>query len=114
MRVVVLGAAGKAFCAGHDLKEMRAHDEHAYQQALFAKCRGVMSKLNHMPQPVIARVQGMATAGRLPIGRELRSRGGRDGGAFCGVGRARRVVLLDFRRWRSAAISRASARWKCC
>ncbi|MGR3912977.1 MAG: enoyl-CoA hydratase, partial [Gammaproteobacteria bacterium] len=62
VRVVVLGAAGKAFCAGHDLKEMRAHDAHAYQQALFAKCSGVMSKLTHMPQPVIARVQGMATA----------------------------------------------------
>jgi len=62
VRVVVLGAAGKAFCAGHDLKEMRAHDDHAYQQALFAKCSGVMSQLTAMPQPVIARVQGMATA----------------------------------------------------
>ena len=62
VRVVVLGAAGKAFCAGHDLKEMRAHDDHAYQQALFAKCSGVMSQLIALPQPVIARVQGMATA----------------------------------------------------
>ena len=61
-RVVVLAAAGKAFCAGHDLKQMRAHDDHAYQHALFTKCSGIMRKLVRLPQPVIARVQGMATA----------------------------------------------------
>ena len=61
-RVVVLGAAGKAFCAGHDLKEMRVHDDRDYQQKLFETCSEVMSKLVALPQPVIARVQGMATA----------------------------------------------------
>lgn len=62
VRVVILGAAGKAFCAGHDLKQMRAHRSRAYQLALFAKCSRVMTRLAQLPQPVIARVQGMATA----------------------------------------------------
>jgi len=62
VRVVVLAAAGKAFCAGHDLKQMRAHDSREYQRALFAKCSAVMTRLPALPQPVIARVHGMATA----------------------------------------------------
>jgi enoyl-CoA hydratase/carnithine racemase len=61
-RVVVLAAAGKAFCAGHDLKEMRAHPDQAYQQALFDRCSRMMLSLTRIPQPVIARVHGLATA----------------------------------------------------
>lgn len=61
-RVVVLGAAGKAFCAGHNLKEMIAQPELAAYQALFAKCSKVMLAIAHLPVPVIARVQGIATA----------------------------------------------------
>ena len=62
VRVLVLAANGKAFCAGHDLKQMRQHDDHAYQHGLFSKCSGIMTKLTTLPQPVIAKVQGMATA----------------------------------------------------
>ena len=62
VRVVVLAGAGKAFCAGHDLKEMRANPDKAYQQALFRKCGRMMMKLVALPQPVIARVHGMAVA----------------------------------------------------
>lgn len=62
VRVVVLAGAGKAFCAGHDLKEMRASPDKAYQQALFKKCGRMMMKLVELPQPVIARVHGMAVA----------------------------------------------------
>ncbi len=62
MRVVVLACAGKAFCAGHDLKEMRANPGKEYQQALFRKCGRMMMTLTEMPQPVIARVHGMAVA----------------------------------------------------
>src|SRR5262245_31973661 len=62
IRVVVLTGAGKAFCAGHDLKEMRAKPDQAYYQALFKQCSQVMLSLNRLPQPVIARVQGLATA----------------------------------------------------
>ena len=62
VRVVVLAAAGKAFCAGHDLKEMRSHPDKAFQSALFEQCSRVMMTINRIPQPVIARVHGLATA----------------------------------------------------
>jgi enoyl-CoA hydratase/carnithine racemase len=62
-RVVVLAAAGKGFSAGHDLKEMRAHaDDGAWQARLFENCSRMMLKLTELPQPVIARVHGIATA----------------------------------------------------
>ncbi len=61
-RVVVLAAEGKAFCAGHDLREMRAQPSHEYYQRLFAQCSAVMLSLTRLPVPVIARVQGIATA----------------------------------------------------
>ena len=61
-RVVVLGAAGKAFCPGHNLKEMIAQPELAYYQKLFAQCSRVMLAIQKLPAPVIARVQGIATA----------------------------------------------------
>jgi enoyl-CoA hydratase/carnithine racemase len=62
VRVVVLAAAGKAFCAGHDLKQMRAEPSLAYYQKLFAQCSRMMQSLQRLPVPVIARVQGIATA----------------------------------------------------
>jgi enoyl-CoA hydratase/carnithine racemase len=61
LRVVVIAGAGKAFCAGHDLKEMRANPGKAFMQALFSQC-GRMMTITEMPQPVIARVHGIATA----------------------------------------------------
>jgi len=60
-RVVVLGAAGTAFCSGHDLAEMAGRSESDYR-ALFARCSQVMQQIRRLPQPVIARVQGLATA----------------------------------------------------
>jgi enoyl-CoA hydratase/carnithine racemase len=60
-RVVVLGALGQAFCAGHDLAEMVGQTEAAYRE-LFELCTRVMLGLRNLPQPVIARVQGIATA----------------------------------------------------
>jgi len=62
VRVVVLAAQGKAFCAGHDLKEMRAQPSLEYYQELFARCTRMMLTLQRLPVPVIARVQGIATA----------------------------------------------------
>jgi len=62
VRVVVLGAEGKAFCAGHDLKEMRATPSLDYYQRLFAQCSKTMLSVQHLPVPVIARVHGIATA----------------------------------------------------
>jgi enoyl-CoA hydratase/carnithine racemase len=60
VRVVVLAGAGKHFSAGHDLREMRAHPDEAWQAELFARCSRVMTALVDLPQPVIARVQGAA------------------------------------------------------
>jgi enoyl-CoA hydratase/carnithine racemase len=62
VRAVVIAAAGKAFCAGHDLKEMIARPELAYYQDLFARCSRMMLAIQKLPVPVIARVQGIATA----------------------------------------------------
>jgi enoyl-CoA hydratase/carnithine racemase len=62
VRVVILAAAGKAFCAGHNLKEMIAQPDLAYYQALFAQCSRMMLAIQQLPVPVIARVQGVATA----------------------------------------------------
>ncbi len=61
-RALVLAAQGKAFCAGHNLKEMRAQPELGYYQQLFARCTRMMLALRQLPLPVIARVQGVATA----------------------------------------------------
>ena len=62
VRVVVLGAMGKGFCAGHDIKEIRALKELPKIEALFAKCSRMMQTITALPQPVIARVQGAAAA----------------------------------------------------
>ena len=63
IRVIVLAAAGKGFSAGHDLKEMRAHaPDNAWQRELFDTCSRMMVRVTSVPQPVIARVHGIATA----------------------------------------------------
>ena len=62
VRVVVIAGAGKAFCAGHDLKEMRANHSKEFMQALFRQCGELMLTITRLPQPVIARVHGIATA----------------------------------------------------
>ena len=61
-RVVVIAALGKAFCAGHDLKEMRADPSQAYYERLFEQCGRMMMTIQRLPVPVIARVHGIATA----------------------------------------------------
>ena len=62
VRVVVIAAEGKAFCAGHDLKEMRSDPSLEYYERLFAQCSEMMLTIQRLPVPVIARVQGIATA----------------------------------------------------
>jgi len=62
VRAIVIAANGKAFCAGHDLKQMRANPEQDYYRDLFARCGRLMASILRQPQPVIARVHGIATA----------------------------------------------------
>lgn len=62
VRCVVVASAGKAFCAGHDLKQMRSNPRQEYYEDLFQRCGRVMQSIVNMPVPVIARVHGMATA----------------------------------------------------
>jgi enoyl-CoA hydratase/carnithine racemase len=62
VHVVVIAGAGPAFCAGHDLKEMRANPQRASHQALFAQCSRLMQAVVKLPKPVIARIHGIATA----------------------------------------------------
>jgi len=62
VKVVVLAAAGPAFCAGHDLREMRAYPREAAYAATFARCAELMTAIVRLPKPVIAKVHAMATA----------------------------------------------------
>ena len=62
VKVVVIGGAGPGFCAGHDLREMRAEPRREVYEALFAQCSRLMLAIVRLPKPVIARVHGVATA----------------------------------------------------
>jgi enoyl-CoA hydratase/carnithine racemase len=62
VKVVVIGGAGPAFCAGHDLRELRANPDRGSYQATFAHCSRLMTSIVRLPKPVIARVHGIATA----------------------------------------------------
>jgi enoyl-CoA hydratase/carnithine racemase len=62
VRAVVIAGAGRGFCAGHDMKEIHAHPDAAWQQGLFDACAAMMLAIVRLPQPVIARVHGVAAA----------------------------------------------------
>ena len=80
VRCVVLAAEGKAFCAGHDLREMQATRKLDYYKALFAQCSRVMRWIQELPVPVIARVHGIATAaGFAQVGLVQRNMAARTG-----------------------------------
>ena len=63
VRAVIIEGAGRGFCAGHDLKELRAHSgDRAFYQQIFKQCSRLMTTVTTLPQPVIAKVHGIATA----------------------------------------------------
>ena len=62
VKIVVIAGAGPAFCAGHDLREIRAEPGRAAYEALFEQCSRLMTRIVRLPKPVIARVHGVATA----------------------------------------------------
>ncbi len=67
VRVVVIAGAGSAFCSGHDLREVRSFPDREGVQALFALCSRLMQRIVNLPKPVIARVQGVASAAGLQL-----------------------------------------------
>lgn len=67
IKVVVIAGAGKVFCSGHDLKEMRADSSYENMLKLFTQCSDMMLTMNRLPQPVIAKVHAMATAAGCQI-----------------------------------------------
>jgi len=62
VRVVILAARGRGFCSGHDLKEIRAMGDVQTVESLFARCSRMMLTITRVPQPVVAKVHGLATA----------------------------------------------------
>lgn len=62
VRVVIIAGTGKAFCTGHDMKEMRSHHDETFLNKLLGDCSRMMQMIVNLPQPVIASVQGIATA----------------------------------------------------
>lgn len=62
IRVVMIQANGRAFCAGHDLREVRSSEEYAFHHDLMSRCSAMMVKIHQLKQPVIAKVRGIATA----------------------------------------------------
>ena len=118
IRGVVLAAEGSAFSAGHDLKEItaRRHDSdggRAYTREIMDRCSAVMQSILRLPQPVIAAVEGTATASgcQLVATCDLAVAGG--GARFCTpgvhIGLFCSTPMVAFR-----AMSRPSMRWKCC
>ena len=114
VRVVVLAGAGRAFCAGHDLTEMRAHIDHAWQRALFDACTAMMLKLTQIAAAGDRARAWRGRGGGLPAGVDVRSRRGGGSREVRPVGHQRRHLLHDTRGRAWRATSRASARWSCC
>ena len=95
-RVVVLAAEGRGFSAGHDLKEMRAHaGDEAWQRRLFDDCSRMMLALTRLPQPVIARVHGIATAAGCQLVSMCDLAVAADTATFATPRRQHRRLLLD-------------------
>ncbi len=114
VRVVVLAGSGKAFCAGHNLKEMAAHPELACYQQLFAQCSRVMLSIQNLPVPVIARVHGMATAAGCQLVAQCDLAGGQYRGSFATSGINYGLFCLDPQRSFGAQCAYQAGRWKCC
>jgi 1,4-dihydroxy-2-naphthoyl-CoA synthase len=113
VRVVAITGQGRAFCAGHDLKEMAGQRERAKLTELFGQCSQVMLSLTRLPQPVIALVDGVAAAAGCQLvaacdRRSPRPMPGSPPRASSTGCSARR------RWWRCRVTSRASTPWRCC
>jgi enoyl-CoA hydratase/carnithine racemase len=118
VRAVVLAANGPAFCAGHDMRELLARRTdpdggRAYFAQLMDQCCAVMLAIVRLPQPVIAAVQGAATAAGCQLVATCDLAVASAGAGFCTPG-VNIGLFCSTRWWRSRATSRASTRWRCC
>jgi len=86
IKVVIIGAEGPAFCAGHDLKEIRANPGRAAYEALFEQCSRLMQSIVKLPQPVIAKVQGFAYAAGCQLVATCDLAVAAEGATFCTPG----------------------------
>ena len=98
VRVVVIGAQGKAFCPGHDLKQMKANPSLEYYQSFFAQCTTLMMTIQRLPRAGNRARARSCDRRRLPARRDVRPRSRIGRREICGVGHQRRSVLLDTRR----------------
>ena len=98
IRVVILAASGKGFCAGHDLKEIRALKELPKIEQLFGQCSRMMQTITALPQPVIARVQGAAAAAGCQLVAQCDLAIASDAAKFVTSGRDLGLLLLHPRR----------------
>jgi enoyl-CoA hydratase/carnithine racemase len=110
VHVVVLAGAGKGFCAGHDLKEIKALKELPKIEALFNQCSRMMQTIPTLPQPVIAKVQGAAAAAGCQLVAQCDLAIASDMAKFVTSG-----VNWGFSdAWRRSGQPRTSTRWRCC
>ena len=114
VRVVVLAARGRGFCAGHDLKELRAMGGVAEVEALFARCSRMMMTLARLPQPVIAKVHGLATAAGCQLVATCDLAVASSAATFATPGVNIGAFCCHARAWRSAGRSAGSTPWRCC
>jgi enoyl-CoA hydratase/carnithine racemase len=107
-RVVVITGQGRAFCAGHDMKEIAHERERGKLTELFGQCSQVMLSLTRLPQPVIALVDGVAAAAGCQLVAACDLALATTNGRFATSG-------VKYRRWwRCRATCRASPLWRCC
>ena len=109
--VVVLGSRGPVFCSGHDLGEMVGRSRREYRD-LFDTCTRVMLGLRRLPQPVIARVQGIATAAGCQLVAACDLAVAAEEATFANA--ASRSGCFAQRRWCWCGRCRRRPRWKCC
>ena len=95
VRAVVLAAIGPVFCSGHDLKDLRAAPNREAVTAIFGQCTQMMLALMRLPQPVVARVHGVATAAGCQLVASCDLAVAAHGATFADAGRGHRALLLD-------------------
>ena len=114
VRVVVLRSEGPVFSSGHDLRELIDRDEAAYTE-VFALCTEVMEAIRLLPKPVIAQVQGLATAAGCQLVATCDLAVAAESAAFCHARRPDRAVLHHALEWRWRGRCPPPRRpWRCC